>query len=84
MTGEEGEAGLAVVGLVVECVVFADGDVCVVAGLFDEAGLIVVVGLVVEFVVGEDSSLEELADAVGVGAVVGVVLVVDDEFVEEV
>ncbi len=49
----------------------------------DEAGL-VVVGLVVEFVVGEDSSLEELADAVGVGVVVGVVLVVADEFVEEV
>ncbi len=45
MTGEVDEAGLLVVGPVVEFVV----------------------GLVVEFVVVEDSSLVELAEAVGVG-----------------
>ncbi len=43
------------------------------AGGVDEAGL-VVVGLVLEFVVGEDSSLEELAEAVVLVKVVAKVL----------
>ncbi len=65
-------------------------------GKEDEAGL-VVVGLVVELVVGEDFSLEELAEAVGVvvgegvvgkgvvseGVVEDIVLLVDEVFVEE-
>ncbi len=96
VTGKEDEAGLVVVvGPAVEFVVeFVDGDVW--TGEVDEAGL-VVVGLVVEFVVGEDFSLEELAEAVGVvvgegvvgkgvvseGVVEDIVLLVDEVFVEE-
>ncbi len=53
MTGEVDEAGLLVVGLVVE--------------FFVRFVVEFAVGLVVEFVVVEDSSLEELAVAVGVG-----------------
>ncbi len=44
----------------------------------DEAGL-VVRGPAVEFAVGEDSSLEELTETVGVGAAGGVVLVLEED-----
>ncbi len=79
MTGGVDEAGLFVVGLVVEFVVFADGDVCVVTAEVDAAGL-----AVVELVFGGEDSFAALVEVIVVLVVVGVVLVEDEVFVEEV
>ncbi len=78
-TAEVDEVGLVVVELVVEFVVFADGDVCVVTAEVDAAGL-----AVVELVLGGEDSFAALVEVIVVLVVVGVVLVEDEVFVEEV